>query len=66
MGLQYHKIKRKPSQLLGLTGLTKERFEFLAGEFYQDWDSYISHYTLEGEPRQRRSSVRNGTCLWVT
>lgn len=58
MGLKYEKIRKKPAQILSLTGLTGDEFDFLSGEFSEDWDNYISHYTLEGKPRQRVSLPR--------
>lgn len=53
MGLDYNQIKRKPTQILALTGFTRAEFDELTNDFKVDWDSYISHYTLTGKVRQR-------------
>ncbi len=63
MGLKYEKIIKSPSQILSLTGFTTDEFNLLAGEFKQEWDEYISHYTLEGKPRQRISLPRRTSIL---
>lgn len=63
MGLQYEKIIKTPAQILSLTGFTAEEFDVLAEEFKQEWDGYISHYTLEGKPRQRISFPRTTSIM---
>jgi hypothetical protein len=63
MGLKYEKVIKNPVQVLSLTGLTVEEFNFLAEEFKQEWDEYISHYTLEGKAMQRISLPRKTSIL---
>jgi len=36
---------------LNLTGITREEFDYLADEFKQEWDVYISCYTPEEKQR---------------
>jgi hypothetical protein len=63
MGLKYEKIIKNPAQILSLTSFTAGEFNLLAEEFRKDWDEHISHYTLEGKPRQRISLPRRTSIL---
>jgi hypothetical protein len=51
--MQYDKVKKKPPQLLSLTGFTVEEFEEFLLHFQYDWEEYNSHFTLFGKERQR-------------
>ena len=51
--MRYYKIKRNLPQLQSLTGLNKDSFETLLYCFEQDWNEYITHFTLDGNPRER-------------
>jgi len=51
--MEYKRIKRHPSQFLSLTGLTFAQFSELLPIFEVQWETYISHYTLEGKVRHR-------------
>lgn len=63
MGLKYEKIIKNPAQILSLTGFSAREFNLLAEEFKQEWDEYITHYTLEGKPRQRISLPRKTSIM---
>ena len=51
--MRYYKIKKNLPQLQSLTGLNKDGFETLLYCFEQDWNDYITHFTLDGKPRER-------------
>jgi hypothetical protein len=51
--MRYYKIKKNLPQLQSLTGLNKDSFETLLFYFEQEWNEYITHYTLDGKPRER-------------
>ena len=61
--IQYHKIKKRPVQLMSITGLNVEDFNFLLPYFKAEWDEYNDHSTLDGKPRQRRTFARKDTVL---
>ena len=63
MKLTYDKIKNKPQVLISLTTLRREEFEQLSKFFEQEWRTYTQQYTLEGKPRDRKTSVRTNTVL---
>lgn len=53
--MRYYKIKKNLPQLQSLTGLDKDSFETLLFYYEQDWNEYITHFTLSGKPRERLS-----------
>ena len=55
--MRYYRLKKNLPQFLSLTGLNLEAFEEFLFYFEQDWHNYISHFTLQGKPRVRLSSV---------
>ena len=61
--MQYDKIKKRPVQFLGITGLTVADFDFLLPHFKIEWDNYNDIFTLEGKPRQRKSYSRTDSIL---
>jgi len=61
--MQYDKIKTRPVQFLGITGLKVEDFNFLLPFFKAEWDQYNDYFTIEGKPRQRKSYARVDTVL---
>ena len=61
--MQYDKIKKRPVQFLGITGLEVEDFDFLLPHFKIEWDNYNDFFTLEGKPRQRKSYSRTDSIL---
>jgi hypothetical protein len=61
--MQYDKIKKRPVQFLGITGLEVDDFDFLLPHFKIEWDNYNDYFTLEGKPRQRRSFSRTDSIL---
>lgn len=61
--MQYDKIKKRPVQFLGITGLTIADFDFLLPHFKIEWDNYNDIFTLEGKPRQRKSYSRTDSIL---
>lgn len=63
MKLTYEQIKNKPKVLQSVTTLRREEFEKLSEFLDNSWRSYIQHYTLEGEPRNRTATLRSNTVL---
>ena len=61
--MYYDKIRHRHSQVLAATGLTSVEFEALLITFKHHWDEYYSHFTLEGEVRQRISYNRKTSVL---
>ena len=61
--MQYDKIKKRPVQFLGITGLEVDDFDFLLPHFKIEWDNYNDFFTLEGKPRQRKSYSRTDSIL---
>jgi len=61
--MQYDKIKTRPVQFVGITGLKVEDFNFLLPYFKAEWDEYNEFFTLDGLPRQRKSYSRVDTVL---
>jgi len=61
--MQYDKIKKRPVQFLGITGLELDHFDFLLPHFKIEWDNYNDFFTLEGKPRQRKSYSRTDSIL---
>jgi hypothetical protein len=51
--MRYYKLKKNPTQFQSLTGLDIESFETLLFCYEQDWTDYITHFTLDGKPRER-------------
>ena len=56
--MRYIALKKNKLQFLSLTGLTVESFDVLLSYFSQDWQEYIEHYTIDGEPRVRIARVQ--------
>ena len=61
--MRYYKIKKNLPQLQSLTGLNKETFETLLFYFEQEWSEYITHFTLDGKPRER--PAKSITCKHI-
>jgi len=61
--MKYDKIKKNEPQLLSLTGFTAVEFESLLPAFKCEWEEYYSHFTLEGNIRQRISYNRKTSKL---
>jgi hypothetical protein len=61
--MQYAKLKKNPSQLLSLTGLTVAEFESLQLYFQEQWDEFNDRFTLTGKQRQRISYTRKNSLL---
>ena len=61
--MQYDKIKTRPVQFVGITGLKVEDFNFLLPYFKAEWDEYNEFFTLDGLPRQRKSYSRVDTVI---
>ena len=61
--MQYDKIKTRPVQFVGITGLKVEDFNFLLPYFKAEWDEYNEFFTLGGLPRQRKSYSRVDTVI---
>ena len=61
--MQYDNVKKKPIQLLSLTGFTVEEFDSLLSIFKYEWDESYSHYTLKGKLRERISYGRKTSLL---
>lgn len=61
--MQYDKIKTRPIQFVGITGLKVEDFNFLLSYFKAEWDEYNEYFTMDGKPRQRKSYARVDTIL---
>jgi hypothetical protein len=53
--MNYEQIKRHSAQFVSVTGLTVAQFDELIKSFELEWDIYITHFTLEGKLRCRRS-----------
>jgi len=64
--MKYDKIRKNPSQVLGLTGFTVSEFEALLPCFKSHWDEFNEQYTLERKPRERRSYNRRSSVLPLT
>ena len=63
MTLNYLTIKKKRTQILALTGFTRDEFEKLSADFEDDWNEYISHFTIDGKPRFRISCIKKTNIL---
>ena len=63
MKLTYSRIKNKPDVFISFTTLKREEFEALSKFFEQSWQKYTRQYTLQGKPRNRKSTVRTNTVL---
>lgn len=61
--MRYYKIKKNLPQLQSLTGLNKDSFETLLFYFEQEWNEYITHFTLNGKPRERPAKCN--TCKHI-
>jgi hypothetical protein len=55
--MRYIALKRNSVQFLSLTGLSIENFDVLLSFFSEDWDNYITHYTIDGDPRIRLARI---------
>lgn len=58
MAVPYKDLKNNPKALVSFTGYRKEEFEKLCNEFEQQWQAYITHYTLTGKRRNRAPSQK--------
>ncbi|MFN4145374.1 MAG: hypothetical protein ACK4GN_06090 [Runella sp.] len=58
---RYNELRYDESALKRLTGLKQEAFEALAVPFKEQWEAYLSKFTLEGVPRVRQMSVRKNS-----
>jgi hypothetical protein len=56
--LRYEKVKGKESQFRSLVGMSVEEFEWLHNYYEAEWNSYIAHFTVEGEVRTRSHRKR--------
>lgn len=63
MRLTYGRIKNKSTVLQSVTTLRRQEFEKLSEFLDISWRKYIQHYTLEGKPRNRQSTIRSNTVL---
>ena len=63
MRLRYQTILENPKRLISLTTLRKEEFIKLSELLENEWQHYISHFTLEGKARMRMSFVRGNSTL---
>jgi hypothetical protein len=64
--MKYDKIRKNPVQFLSLTGFTLDEYDWLSVEFKVEWDDYITHFTIEGKPRQRIALPRKKSVLSQT
>ncbi|OAV67870.1 hypothetical protein Barb6XT_01276 [Bacteroidales bacterium Barb6XT] len=51
--MKYDRIRKKPTQLLSLTGFDVTEFETFLPTFKHHWEKYHSHFTLSGKIRER-------------
>lgn len=56
--MRYITLKKNSVQFLSLSGLSVENFDELLSFFAEDWDNYITHYTIDGDPRVRLARIR--------
>jgi hypothetical protein len=56
--LTYEKVKGKESQFQSLVNMGREEFEWLHNYYEVEWNNYIAHFTVSGEPRIRPHRVR--------
>jgi len=61
--LRYMELIQNPCRFLALTGYTVDEFRALLSFFTVRFQAYVSHFTLEGKPRQNRtySTYKNST-----
>jgi hypothetical protein len=61
--LRYLELIQNPCRFLALTGYTVNEFRALLSFFTVRFQAYVSHFTLEGKPRQNRtySTYKNST-----
>ena len=61
--LRYLELIQNPCRFLALTGYTVDEFRALLSFFTVRFQAYVSHFTLEGKPRQNRtySTYKNST-----
>lgn len=51
--LTYGKVKGRESRFQSLVGMSLEEFEALHNYYEEEWDGYISHFTVGGDVRSR-------------
>lgn len=51
MGVKYNEVVSNSKQILSLTSLTAEGFDYLYEPFSHRWEQYYRHHTLSGRPR---------------
>jgi len=55
--MNYNKLRGRPDSFLLLTGLKVKEFDDLLLSFEPEWDDFITHFRLDGEPRFNKSYV---------
>lgn len=55
--MNYNKQRGRPDSFILLTGLNVEEFDDLLLSFEPEWDDYIKHFRLDGEPRMNKDYV---------
>jgi Helix-turn-helix of DDE superfamily endonuclease len=63
---RYKEIENDEITIRQMTGLRKGEFEDLHQYFQRSWTYHFEHYTLDGRPRTRLSSVRKNSIFGQT
>lgn len=58
---RYHELETDEAKLRRLTGLKQSEFEALHPLFKEKWETYFTHFTLDGAPRTRQASIRKNS-----
>jgi hypothetical protein len=64
--MNYSKLRERPDHFLLLTGLKVKEFDNLLLSFESNWDYFINHFKLNGEPRKNRSYVHQNNPIPLT
>jgi hypothetical protein len=60
--LHYSEIKAKAKEFLALTSLTPDEFELLVPPFEKAFQEHMSHWCVDGQPRNKRSYTTYVNC----
>ena len=66
MSISYTALKRNKNQFKSITGFSIEHFDLFHEHFALIWNNYIRHFTVEGQRRVRRKSLRKDSVFSST
>jgi len=61
-GLRFSTLQSRPTELLDLTSLTLDEFQFLVAPFEMAFQDYMRQWRLDGKPRTARSYTTYTNC----